>query len=111
MRQDRDMQQPRDFSLYGAVDLSARHAAAQRRQQVARTASATGAPESAAGAPADSDASGYVIDVTEQTFNQDVAMRSRTVPVIVDLWADWCGPCKQLSPVLEKLALEANGAW
>ena len=52
-----------------------------------------------------------MIDVTEETFNTDVALRSRTTPVIVDLWADWCGPCKQLSPVLEKLANEAAGAW
>lgn len=105
------MQQPRDFSLYGAVDLSARQAAVQRRQQTARTGSAAGA-QGGAGAPDDGgDATGYVIDVTEQTFNEDVAMRSRSVPVIVDLWADWCGPCKQLSPVLEKLAAEANGTW
>jgi putative thioredoxin len=105
------MQQPRDFSLYGAVDLGARQAAAQRRQQVARAA-ASGAPGNASGDGGDSPAGGpNIFDVSEETFNQDVALRSRTVPVIVDLWAEWCGPCKQLSPVLERLATEAAGAW
>ena len=94
------MQQPRDFSLYGAVDLGARQAAAQRGQQAAARAGGQG-----------DSPGGNVMDVTEETFNVDVVERSRSVPVILDLWAEWCEPCKQLSPVLEKLAGEADGDW
>jgi putative thioredoxin len=49
-------------------------------------------------------------DVTDATFERDVLQRSAQVPVIVDLWAEWCGPCKTLGPILEKVVAATGGA-
>lgn len=97
---------PRPGSLYGAVDLGARKQALEaqaRREAAAAQANAGGAPPPTTTAT--------VIDVTDQTFSAEVVERSMRVPVVLDLWATWCGPCKQLSPILEKLAAEAGGRW
>src|SRR3546814_11686380 len=49
------------------------------------------------------------IDVTDATFATDVVERSKSVPVVVDLWAEWCGPCKTLGPIIEKVIAETDG--
>jgi len=95
-------------ALSGAVDLSALKARAEAAQrQPAPPAGAAGGGDGPP-RPASGEA---VIDVTEATFQAEVVERSLHQLVVVDLWAEWCGPCKQLSPVLERMAAESGGAW
>lgn len=85
-------------ALRGAVDLSSLRGRAAQPD----AASAASAPASGGGG------GGVVVDVTDATFNEILEL-SRSVPVVVDLWAEWCGPCKTLSPIIEKVTREQQG--
>ncbi|MFF8844487.1 tetratricopeptide repeat protein [Streptomyces sp. NPDC015127] len=99
--------QPRNMSMSGVVDLAAVKAAGEAKAK-AEQARAESARQGGGGAVSPA---ALVIDTDEARFERDVLQRSTEVPVVIDFWAEWCEPCKQLSPLLERLAKEYNGRF
>ncbi len=91
-----------NMSGYGAVDLGALAAAREAQAQ---------AEQRAAERSANPSVLPVVVDVSDANFQSEVMDLSMQVPVVLDLWATWCGPCKTLSPILERLADEYAGRW
>ncbi len=91
-----------NMSGYGAVDLAALAAAREAQAQ---------AEKRAAERTANPNVLPVVVDVSDASFQTEVMDASMQVPVVLDLWATWCGPCKTLSPILERLADEYAGRW